>query len=48
MTKTWVVSRDNRRCYRRGYSHAHSRKILREMESGYRLWWEKQREVVVS
>jgi hypothetical protein len=46
--KVWIVTRGSRRAYRRGYSHAHSRKLLREMDRGYRVWWEMNREALQS
>lgn len=46
--KVWVLMAGTRRCYRRGYSQAHSRKLLREMGRAYRIWWEMNREALLS
>lgn len=37
--KTWVLTYGTRRVYAVGYSHAHSRKLRREMSDSKRSWF---------
>lgn len=45
--KTWVLTYGTRRTYALGYSHAHSRKLLREMHPAYQVWWWAKRESLI-